>query len=74
MLRIDGKKVTKVGDVELGGLPEGAAFTPDGKYLFVGNYLDQDLSILKVDGSKITDTGKRFKLPGHAASVRMSAH
>ena len=74
VLRIDGKKVTKVGDIELGGLPEGAAFTPDGKYLFIGNYLDQDLSILKVDGSKITDTGKRFKLPGHPASVRMSAH
>ena len=74
VLRIDGKKVTKVGDVELGGLPEGVAFTPDGKYLFVGNYLDQDLSILKVDGTKITDTGKRFKLPGHPASVRMSAH
>jgi DNA-binding beta-propeller fold protein YncE len=74
VLRIDGKKVTKVGDIELGGLPEGAAFTPDGKYLFIGNYLDQDLSILKVDGSKITDTGTRFKLPGHPASVRMSAH
>ena len=73
VLKIDGKKVTKVGDVEVGGLPEGAAFTPDGKYLIVGNYLDQDLSILKVDGSTITDTGKRFKLPGHPASVRMSA-
>src|SRR5229473_1580047 len=73
VLRIDGKKVTKVGEVELGGLPEGAAFTPDGKYLLVGNYLDQDLSILKVDGTTVTDTGKRFKLPGHPASVRMSA-
>ena len=71
---IDGKQVTKVGDVELGGLPEGAAFTPDGKYLFVGNYLDQDISILKVNGTEITDTGKRFKLPGHPASVRMSTH
>jgi hypothetical protein len=29
VLRIDGKQVTKVGDVELGGLPEGAAFTPE---------------------------------------------
>jgi DNA-binding beta-propeller fold protein YncE len=74
VLRIDGKKVTKVGDVELGGLPEGAAFTPDGKYLFVGNYLDQDISILKVNGTEITDTGKRFKLPGHPASIRMSTH
>ncbi len=74
VLHIDGKKVTKVGDVEVGGLPEGAAFTPDGKYLLVGNYLDQDISILKVDGTKLTDTGKRFKLPGHPASVRMSTH
>lgn len=74
VLSIDGKKVTKVGDVEVGGLPEGAAFTPDGKYLLVGNYLDQDLSILKVDGTKIVDTGKRFKLPGHPASLRMSEH
>jgi DNA-binding beta-propeller fold protein YncE len=71
VLKIDGKKVTKVKDIEVGGLPEGAAFTPDGKYLLVGNYLDSDLSILKVDGTNITDTGKRFKLPGHPASVRM---
>ena len=71
VLKIDGKKVTKVGDVEVGGLPEAAQFTPDGKYILVGNYLDQDFSILKVDGSKVTDTGKRFKVPGHPASARM---
>jgi DNA-binding beta-propeller fold protein YncE len=71
VLRIAGKKVTKVGDVEVGGLPEGAAFTPDGKYLYIGNYLDQDLSILKVNGTKITPV-KRFKLSGHPASIRMS--
>jgi DNA-binding beta-propeller fold protein YncE len=71
VLHIDGKKVHKVGEVEVGGLPEGAAFTPDGKYLYVGNYLDSDLSILKVDGDKITPV-KRMKLPGHPASVRMS--
>jgi DNA-binding beta-propeller fold protein YncE len=74
VLRIDGKKVTKVGDVEVGGLPEGAAFTPDGKYLIVGDFIDQDLAILKVEGGKMVDTGKRFKLPGHPASLRMSEH
>ena len=72
VLRIDGKKVTHVGDIEVGGLPEGLGFTPDGKYLLVGNYLDQDISILKVDGTTVTNTGKRFKLPGHPASVGMS--
>jgi DNA-binding beta-propeller fold protein YncE len=72
VLKIDGKKVTKTEDIEVGGLPEAAQFTPDGKYILVGNFLDQDFSILKVDGSKVTDTGKRFKVPGHPASARMS--
>jgi DNA-binding beta-propeller fold protein YncE len=71
ILKIDGKKVTKTQDIEVGGLPEAVAFTPDGKYLLAGNYMTQDFSILKVDGSKVTDTGKRFKLPGHPASARM---
>jgi DNA-binding beta-propeller fold protein YncE len=73
VLRIDGKSVTKIKDIEVGGLPEAAVFTPDGRYLLVGNYLDQDFSILKVNGTNITDTGKRFKVPGHPASARMSA-
>jgi DNA-binding beta-propeller fold protein YncE len=73
VLKIDGKKVTKVGEVEVGGLPEGVVFTPDGKYVLVGNYLDRDISILKVDGTKITDTGKRFKLSGHPASMRIGS-
>jgi DNA-binding beta-propeller fold protein YncE len=71
VLKIDGKKVTKTQDIEVGGLPEAAVFTPDGKYLLVGNYLTQDFSILKVDGSTVTDTGKRFQVPGHPASAAM---
>lgn len=71
VLKIDGKKVTKTQDIEVGGLPEAAAFTPDGRYLLVGNYLTQDFSILKVDGANVTDTGKRFQVPGHPASARM---
>jgi DNA-binding beta-propeller fold protein YncE len=71
VLKIDGKKVTKTGDIEVGGLPEAAVFTPDGKYILVGNYLSQDFSILKVDGTSVTDTGKRFQVPGHPASARM---
>jgi DNA-binding beta-propeller fold protein YncE len=71
ILKIDGNKVTKTDDIEVGGLPEAVMFTPDGKYILAGNFLDQDFSILKVDGSKVTDTGKRFKVPGHPASARM---
>ena len=70
VLGIEGKRVRKIADVEVGGLPEGAVFSPDGKYLYVGNYMDDDISILKVEGTKVTNTGKRFKLPGHPASMR----
>jgi dipeptidyl aminopeptidase/acylaminoacyl peptidase len=72
ILKIDGKKVTKTQDIEVGGLPEAVMFTPDGKYILAGNYMTQDFSILKVDGTRVTDTGKRFKVPGHPASARMS--
>jgi DNA-binding beta-propeller fold protein YncE len=72
VLRIDGKEVTKIKEIPVGGLPEAVMFTPDGRYIFVGNYLDQDFSILEVKGTDVVDTGKHFKVPGHPASGRMS--
>ena len=32
-LKIDGKKVTKIGELQIGGLPEGVVFSPSGDYL-----------------------------------------
>ncbi len=71
---VDGNKVTRLEDIEVGALPEAICFTPDGRYLYVGNYMDQDFSILRVEGTKVTDTGKRFKVPGQPGSARMSPH
>jgi DNA-binding beta-propeller fold protein YncE len=72
VLKVSGKKVTKIGEVEVGGLPEAANFSPDGKYLYVGNFIDGDISMFKVDGTKLTDTGKRIKLDGHPAAMGVS--
>ncbi len=69
-LKIDGKKITYAGEINVGGLPEGAAFSPSGGYLYVGNFMDQDLWVLQVDGSKLTESVQRIKLPGHPASLR----
>ncbi len=71
VLRIDGKTVTPVKTVEVGAFPEAIVFTPDGRYIYVGNYADQDFSILKVNGGDVVNTGKRFKANGHPASARM---
>lgn len=71
VLKIEGKKVTAIKTIQVGRLPEAAMFSPDGRYIYVGNYLDDDFSILKVNGTDVVDTGKRFKVPGHPASGRM---
>jgi len=74
VLKVDGKKVTRLNDIEVGALPEAVGFTPDGHYIYVGNYSDRDFSILRVDGTKVTNTGKHFKVPGQPGSARMSPH
>jgi DNA-binding beta-propeller fold protein YncE len=70
VLRIEGKTVTRTGEVEVGGLPEGIVFSPDGQYVYVGNYTDSDISILKVENGEVTDTGKTLELPGQPAAMR----
>jgi len=71
LLKIDTarKKVQKVDQAEVGGLAEGAVFSPDGKYLYVGNFLDSDITILELAGGKLRPVG-RLALPGHPASMR----
>jgi len=73
-LKIDGKKVTRSNEVEVRGLPEGVVFSQDGRYIYVGNFIDQDISILRVDGDQIVNTGKSMTLPGHPASMRGRTH
>ena len=70
VLAIDGNKVMRVGSITVGALPEGVAFSADGSHIYVGNFIDGDLSVLRVDGANVTDTGQRLKLPGHPASMR----
>lgn len=69
-LKIDGKKVVKTGELRVGGVPEGAVFSPDGRWLYVGNYNDKNISVLRVDGDALVDTGFKLALPGSPASMR----
>jgi DNA-binding beta-propeller fold protein YncE len=74
ILRIQGQKVTAIKSLDVGRVPEAITWHPDGRYIYVGNFTDEDFSILKVNGANVVDTGKRFKVGGHPASARMSAH
>ena len=71
LLKIDGKSVHKVAQADVGGLAEGIAFSPDGHFLYVGNFVDGDIDILRLDGDALTKLGS-LALPGHPASMRGS--
>jgi len=73
LLRIDGVRVTRSDVIDVGALPEGLAFSPDGRFLYVGNFLDATLQILAVHDGKLIDDGRRIRLAGHPASMRMQA-
>jgi DNA-binding beta-propeller fold protein YncE len=72
LLKIDGKTVRKVAQAEVGDLAEGIAFSPDGRYLYVGNFVDGNVDILRLDSDALTKVGT-LALPGHPASMRGSA-
>lgn len=69
LLRIEGKKVHKVAEVEVGAIAEGIAFSPDGRFLYVGNFLAGTIVILRLQGTKLMQVGE-LKLQGHPASLR----
>jgi DNA-binding beta-propeller fold protein YncE len=71
LLKISGKRVWKVGEAEVGKLAEGIAFSPDGHYLYVGNFTDGNIDILRLTGDWLHKVGS-FALPGHPASMRGS--
>jgi DNA-binding beta-propeller fold protein YncE len=71
LLRISGKTVRRAGTAEVGGLAEGIAFGPDGRYLYVGNFIDGNIDILQLSGDTLRKVGT-LPLPGHPASLRGS--
>jgi DNA-binding beta-propeller fold protein YncE len=71
LLKIDGKTVHKVAQAEVGDLAEGITFSLDGHYLYVGNFVDGDIDVLRLDGDTLTKVAS-LALPGHPASMRGS--
>lgn len=72
VLAISGKTVRKTGEVEVGGMPEGVVFSPDGQHVYVGNFLGRNVSILRVEGESVVDTGKTIDLDAGPAAMRGS--
>jgi DNA-binding beta-propeller fold protein YncE len=56
----------------VGRIPEGVAFTGDGKYLVVQCHPDKQLWVFEVKDGVVKDTGQRVSVPGMPSSLRAS--
>ena len=67
-----GKTFAKIKSLPVGAIPEGVAFTSDGRYLVVQCHPSRELWIFRVRGESVRDTGQRIKTPGMGSSLRAS--
>ena len=63
-----------VNRLPLGALPEGVAFSPNSEFVYIGNFLDQNLQVFRIAAGRLVATGVVLKLPGQPASMRAPAH
>jgi hypothetical protein len=69
MFRVMGNRLSKVAEAPIGHWSQGAAFSPDGKTILVGNMVEKDIQIFGWDGSSLKEIG-RLKVNGGPAAVR----
>lgn len=67
-----GRTFSVVEEHPIGRIPEGVAFTSDGKYLVLQCHPDRELWIFSVQGGRLKDTGQRVKVPGMPSALRAS--
>jgi DNA-binding beta-propeller fold protein YncE len=69
ILRVKDMKLTKVADAPIGHWSQGAAFSPDGKTILVGNMVEKDVQVFAFDGRSLKEVA-RLKVNGGPAAVR----
>lgn len=70
LLARTGRTFQVVQQIPVGRIPEGVAFSPDGRYLVVQCHPDRELWVFAVRGQAVADTGLRLAVPGMPSSLR----
>lgn len=73
VFRVEGKKLVKHGEADVGNWSQGAVFSPDSRTLLVQNMVQKDISVLAVDASGVRDTGQRIALKAGPAGIRAAS-
>jgi len=72
VLGVTGTELSRLGEAPIGHWSQGAAFSPDGKHVFVGNMVEKAIQVLALDGTTLRDTGLRLAVKGGPAAIRFA--
>jgi DNA-binding beta-propeller fold protein YncE len=72
LLRVTGNDLSRLDEARIGHSSQGAAFSSDGKHVFVGNRVEKEIQILSLDGTTLRDTGVRIGVKGGPAAIRFA--
>jgi len=73
LLKIADDKVTLAGRTDVGAFPQGIAFSPDGNWIYVGNFASRSLSVMHLENGQLVDTHADVALPGPPAALRIGS-
>jgi DNA-binding beta-propeller fold protein YncE len=69
LLRVSGTSLSKVAEAPIGHWSQGAAFSPDGRTILVGNMVEKEVWVFDWNGSALRQTA-RIKVNGGPAAIR----
>jgi DNA-binding beta-propeller fold protein YncE len=72
LLQVNGQKLKKVSEADVGNWSQGAAFSADGRTLLVQNMVQKEIQVFQLKGWRLHDTGQRIKLKAGPAGIRIA--
>ncbi|BBK32106.1 6-phosphogluconolactonase (cycloisomerase 2 family) [Stella humosa] len=70
LLRIQDRRMTRIAEAPIGTWSQGAAFSADGRTLAVGNVMEKNIQVFRIERNKLVDTGQPIALPGGSGALR----
>jgi hypothetical protein len=67
---IEGTQLRKHGEAKIGRWSQGALFSADSKTVLVGNMVENDIALYRIESNGVVDTGTRVKVNGGPAAMR----
>jgi DNA-binding beta-propeller fold protein YncE len=70
LLQVKDKRLVRVSEAPIGTWSQGASFSSDSRTLAVGNIIERNIQVFRIERNKLVDTKQPIGLPGGSAALR----